>query len=226
MVKLTNISPSIVENHQSKMWILQEHKLVWLNFSYLATVIAQNTRGLTTTFASIQMILSATSHKMVFVNSLLASKVTCSCRFRSNDYQTDHNDPRVLCVSYTGFQISTPVRPGPTRKIYSITILPHSRWYTIYQNYSDVIMSAMAFHITGVSVVFSTVCSGADQRTHRSSASLAFVREIHQWPGDFPHKKPVTRQMYPFDDVIMKSVNIYNEIISVGWDSKVNSMHE
>ena len=215
MVKLTNISPSIVENHQSKMWILQEHKLVWLNFSYLTTVIAQNTRGLTTAFASIQMILSATSHKMVFVNSLLASKVTCSCQFRSNYHQTDHNAPRVLCVSYPGFQIFTPVWPGPTRKIYSITILLHSRCYTIYQHYSDVIMSAVAFHITGVSVVFSTVCSGADQRTHQRSASLAFVREIHRWPGDFPHKKPVTRQMYPFDDVIMKSVNISDEIISV-----------
>ena len=49
----------------------------------------------------------------------------------------------------------------------------------------------------------STVCSGADQRKHQSSASLAFVRGIHRWPVNSPHKGPVTRKMFPFDDVIM-----------------------
>ena len=43
--------------------------------------------------------------------------------------------------------------------------------------YSDIIMSAMASQITGVSIVCSTVCSGADQRKHQSSASLALVSE-------------------------------------------------
>ena len=42
-------------------------------------------------------------------------------------------------------------------------------------------MSAMASQITGVSIVCSTVCSGADQRKHQSCASLAFVRRSHQW---------------------------------------------
>ena len=36
--------------------------------------------------------------------------------------------------------------------------------------------------ITSVSVVCWTVYSGADQRLHQSSASLAFVRGIHRWP--------------------------------------------
>ena len=45
-----------------------------------------------------------------------------------------------------------------------------------WPHYSDVIMGAMASQITGVLSVFSTVCSGADQRKHQSSASLAFVR--------------------------------------------------
>ena len=40
----------------------------------------------------------------------------------------------------------------------------------------------MASHITGISIVYSTVCSGKDQRKHQSSASLAFVRGIHRWP--------------------------------------------
>ena len=38
-----------------------------------------------------------------------------------------------------------------------------------------------------------------------SSASLAFVRGIHRWPVNSPHKWPVTRKMFPFDDVIMRS---------------------
>ena len=43
----------------------------------------------------------------------------------------------------------------------------------------------------------------ADQRTHQSSASLAFVRGIHRWPGNSPYKWPVTRKMFSLDDVIM-----------------------
>ena len=51
---------------------------------------------------------------------------------------------------------------------------------------SDVIMSAMAFQITGVLIVYSTVCSGEDQRKHQNSASLVCVREIHRWPVNSP----------------------------------------
>ena len=50
---------------------------------------------------------------------------------------------------------------------------------------------------------YSSVCWGADQRKHQSSASSAFVREIHRWPLDSPHKRPVSRKMFPFDDVIL-----------------------
>ena len=49
--------------------------------------------------------------------------------------------------------------------------------------------------------------SGADQRNHQRSASLAFVRGIHRWPVNSPHKWPVTRKMFPFDDVIMLQTN-------------------
>ena len=45
--------------------------------------------------------------------------------------------------------------------------------------------------------------SGANQRKHQSSASLAFVRGINRSPVNSPHKRPVTRNMFPFDDVIM-----------------------
>ena len=52
---------------------------------------------------------------------------------------------------------------------------------------------------------FSTkwLCSGADQRKHQSSASLTFARGIDRWPVNTPHKGPVTRKIFPFDDVIM-----------------------
>ena len=70
-------------------------------------------------------------------------------------------------------------------------------------DYTDVIMRAMASPITGVSIVYSAVYSGTDERKHQSSASLAFVRGIHRWPVNSPHKGPVTRKMFPFDDVIM-----------------------
>ena len=49
----------------------------------------------------------------------------------------------------------------------------------------------------------SPVHSGADQRKYQSSASLAFVWGIHRWPVNSLHKWPVTRKMFPLDDVIM-----------------------
>ena len=61
----------------------------------------------------------------------------------------------------------------------------------------------MASQITSLMIVYSTVYSGADPRQHQSSASLAFVRGIHRWPVNSPHKWPVTRKLFPFDDVIM-----------------------
>ena len=67
----------------------------------------------------------------------------------------------------------------------------------------DFIMSAMASQITSLTIVYSTIYSGADQRKHQSSASLAFVQGIHRWPLNSLHKGPVKRRMFPFDDVIM-----------------------
>ena len=64
-------------------------------------------------------------------------------------------------------------------------------------------MSTMASQITSLTIVYSTVYSGANQRKHQRSVSLAFVRWIHRWPVNSPHKWPVTRKIFPFDDVIM-----------------------
>ena len=63
-------------------------------------------------------------------------------------------------------------------------------------------MSAMASQITSHTTVYSTIYSGEDQRKYQTSASVAFVRGIHRWPVNSPQKGPVTRKMFPFDDVI------------------------
>ena len=85
-------------------------------------------------------------------------------------------------------------------------------------HYSDVIMSPIASPITSLTIVYSTVYPDADQRKHQSPASLAFVRGIHRRPVNSPHKWPVTREMFPLDDVIMVVVDalvccqdIYND---------------
>ena len=69
--------------------------------------------------------------------------------------------------------------------------------------YITVTSCAIASQITSLTIVYSTVYSDADQRKHQSSASLAFVWGIHRGPVNSPHKWPVTRKMFPFDDVIM-----------------------
>ena len=64
-------------------------------------------------------------------------------------------------------------------------------------------MGTSASQITSLAIVYSIVYSSADQRKHQNSASLAFVRGIHRGPVNSPHKWPVKRKMFPFDDVIM-----------------------
>ena len=67
-------------------------------------------------------------------------------------------------------------------------------------------MGAMASQITSITMVSSIVYSDTNERKHQSSASLAFVWGIHRWPVNSSHKWPVTRKMFPFDDVIMHMV--------------------
>ena len=65
-------------------------------------------------------------------------------------------------------------------------------------HYSGVIMSMMASQVTGVLFVCATVCSGADQRNHKTP---------RHWPlwGEFPHKGPVMRKMFPVGDAVTSS---------------------
>ena len=64
-------------------------------------------------------------------------------------------------------------------------------------------MGGMASQLTSLTIVYSSVYSSADQRKHQSPAWPAFVRGINLGPVNSPHKWPVTRKLFPFDDVIM-----------------------
>ena len=101
----------------------------------------------------------------------------------------------VLCLNHRGTHTCT-----IASKIY-IYNCPKNDVQCIH--YSDVIMGAIVSQITSLTTVYSTVYSDPDQRNYQSSAPLAFVRGSHRWPVKFPHKWPVTRKMFPFDDVII-----------------------
>ena len=68
-----------------------------------------------------------------------------------------------------------PTARPPARTVTTIPLQPGEYWIL---HYIDVIMTTMASQITNLMVVYSH--SGADQRKHQSSASLAFVRGIHR----------------------------------------------
>ena len=105
----------------------------------------------------------------------------------------------ICTVSFSGGK----VRPFQLRNTRSMS--PEAYCINTHKHYDDVTMSRMASLITSLTIVYSTVYSGADQRKHQSPASLAFVRRIHRGPVNSPHKWPVTRKRFPFDDVIMDS---------------------
>ena len=69
-------------------------------------------------------------------------------------------------------------------------------------------MGPMASQMTSLTIVYTAIYSGADQRKHQSSVSLAFLRGIHRGPVNSPHKWPITEKMFPFDDVIMQPFHL------------------
>ena len=84
-------------------------------------------------------------------------------------------------------------------------------------HYGDVLIGAMASQMNRLTIVYSIFFPGADQRKHQCSTSLAFVRGIHRWSVNSPHKGLLTRKMFPFDDVIMvRSIKSHYQAVALG----------
>ena len=70
-------------------------------------------------------------------------------------------------------------------------------------HYIDVIMTTMASQITSLTVVYSTVYSDADKKKTPKPLVTGLCAGNSPGPVNSPHKGPVTRKMFQFDDVIM-----------------------
>ena len=115
----------------------------------------------------------------------------CSC-----DLYGDLHDSLYTDIVYPQFQDLT----SNEKLVYIMKLcqIPAGKYAN---HYTDVIMTTMAPQTTNLAAVYSSVPSDADQRKHQSSASLAFVWEIHRGRWN-PRTKAATRKMFPFDDVI------------------------
>ena len=71
-------------------------------------------------------------------------------------------------------------------------------------------MGAMASQITSLTIFYTKVYSGADQRKHQSSASLAFVRGNSPVTTEFHAQMASNAENFPSDDVIM---DIYDTMV-------------
>ena len=104
-------------------------------------------------------------------------------------------------VSWKIWQCRLTVPPHFFERLVEMSNISHETKFAFH--YNDVIMNAMASQITSLKIAYSTVYAGADQRKQQSSASMAFVRGIHRWPVNYPYKGSVTRNRFPFHDVII-----------------------
>ena len=115
---------------------------------------------------------------------------------KTSTYRYIHIDKKTL--------ISQPIQIAHNScKTDLILVLPNTQEKKSIRYYSDIIMSAMASQITGVSVVYSTVCSGAHKKHIKALRHWPLWVEINRWPVNSPHKGPVTRKFFPFDGVVM-----------------------
>ena len=151
---------------------------------------------------------------------------TCNESHKSSTPLKSHHLQTVMCTCYSRHTAGSPNTPK-LAKVDSVLRGHAGGEYIPANHYCDVIMGTMASEITGITIVYSTFHSGADRRKHQSSAAPAFVRGVHRWPMNSPHKWPVTRKMLPFDDVIMYASFVflrylewrsYNCPIPVKWD--------
>ena len=146
--------------------------------------------------------------------TIICNMAVCSIASSSQQQSKIHSS--ILLAVFEGW-----VNLTSTREFSSQSSNDMSSVITMYvpedDHYNDVIMSAMASWIISLTIVYSTVYSVADYKRYQSPASLAFVRGIHRWPVNSSHKGPVTRKMFPFDDVIMQRQPICFQTFYTKW---------
>ena len=125
---------------------------------------------------------------------LLSSSYRCVTRWQYVIYVYCKGVSQVIFTLPACYLHNATKRTTTDVAVINLVMYPfHQRWhhsasFTLWTvwisraRYRDVIIGAMASQITSLAIVYSTVYSGADQRKHQSSASLAFVWGIHRWP--------------------------------------------
>ena len=96
------------------------------------------------------------------------------------------------------FKLTLPASDINIRLLWSLTVYTEGRYIVCdidamisqAQDYSDIIMDMTPSQITSLTIVYSTIYSGAHQRKHQSSTSLALVRGIYRWPVNSLYKGP------------------------------------
>ena len=116
---------------------------------------------------------------------LLHSISNCLCCIHYNKTPNKSHYIVLILITTSSYSSNHKWSSDPTVMSPTFLGLPHD---------SDFIMNAMASQITGVFIVYSTVCSGAVQRKYQSSESLTFVRGIHWWPVNSPAKRASNTQ--------------------------------
>ena len=170
----------------------------------IASQITSLTIVYSTVYSDADQIIYQSSASLAFVRGSHRGPVISPHKWPVMRKMFPFDDVIMVEIRMVQLGLSTRHSCLPNKKVHYDTEQPTSGG----SYYRDVIMGAMASQITSLTIVCSTVCSGADQRKHQSSASLAFVRGIHRGPVNSPHKWPVTRKMFPFDDVIMVEIRM------------------
>ena len=122
---------------------------------------------------------------------------TISCNYCPNTFRVDR-------IGISLFMLTDPRRKS---KDYVVKQFAHSwnltccQYTEKYSHYIDVIMTTMASQITSLMVVYSTV--------YFQTQIKEYIKAPRHWPlygvpVNSAHKGPVTRKMFPFDDVIME----------------------
>ena len=103
-----------------------------------------------------------------------------------------------ITETYSGSELPGIPHQVPVTKMGQVSRIVHA----CVLHYSDVIKGASASQITSLTIVYSTVYSDADKKTSKLRVTGLCAGN---WPGpvNSSHKCPVTRKMFPFDDVII-----------------------